>query len=345
LLVDKETLDTLGAATATHTVSLSLNGTTDDLVTGFWTITHIEAIGQKDIPGQVFYIILKDPRHMISTVAKTPAQVIASTWEEELWPNNSTYTYQQVLQQYWDLMPAFNRANSVTCPVLASTPVSFAENIWCEGETVWECICRILAACGHVGVFDSVSGTYSFLQADATQAGLESAYNAATNSLLWDGDVPAGLNAGNAPASVGVSFRPSRTALSFRLPLSVDEYGSKQSIQTLLPGAKNGSVMNVIDTSRTKYCAETSIIKNQVQLTNRTKDLSKTIHGAIRSQRTKKIRVYDIVFPVRIGEEVTHVCFKSSRAYGFTASVEHFEEFDILLPEPPNDRTDSGSNW
>lgn len=340
LLIDKTTLDSLNTVNGSHTIDISLLGDKVDLSTKHWTITHVEAIGQQDVAGQIFYIILKDPRHMVSTVAKTPPQVIANTWEEELWPNSSTYTYQQVLEKYWELMPSFSKANSVACPQLATVPASYAENIWCEGETVWDCICRILAACGHVGVFDPVSGTYSFLQADAAQPNLSGYYDAVSSLLVWDGDVPASLNAGNGPSSVGVSFRPSRTTMSFRLPHSVDEYGSKQSIATLLPGARYGTVLNVTDTSRTKYCSETSIIKNQKQLDNRTQDLAKTIRGVVRSQHTKKLRVYDGLVYIKPGEEVTHVSYKTDKTYGLISTVEHYEDFEILLPDPRNQEWD-----
>ncbi len=340
LIVEKSTLDSIGANAGPHDIDVYDSQNTLTVSTGHWSVTDVEAIGQDSSDSQLFFVTLKDPRHMATTVGKTPANVIANTWEEELWPNNSTYTYQQVLEQYWALLPAFNKASSSTCPTLAVAPSSYAENIWCEGETVWQCICRILAACGHIGIFNPVSQTYSFLQADATQSGLSATITAARDRVVWDGDVVAGLNAGNSPASVGVSFRPSRTTQSFRLAHSTEEYGSSITVSTGLTGAKTGSTHYLIDTSRTKYCAETSTIKNLTQLNNRRTDLARTILGVARSSHSKRISVFSGALSVMIGEEVSHVCYQTSKHYGFTTTVEQYGDFEIKLPEPRNEEWD-----
>lgn len=340
LIVERSVIDSIGVNTGPHTIDIYDSQGILVISTGQWSVTDVEAIGQDNSDSQLFFVTLKDPRHMATTVGKTPASVIANTWEEELWPSNSTYTYQQVLEQYWALLPAFNKAGSTVCPTLAAIPSSYAENIWCEGETVWQCICRILAACGHIGVFNPVSQTYSFLQADATQAGLSATITAARDRVVWDGDVVAGLNAGNSPASVGVSFRPSRTTQSFRLAHSTEEYGSSVTVSTGLTGAKAGSTRYVIDTSRTKYCSETSIIKNITQLNNRRTDLARTILGAARASHSKRISVFSGVLPVMVGEEVSHVCYQTSKQYGFTTAVEQYEDFSIKLPEPRNQEWD-----
>ena len=136
LLVSRSTLDAINEESGTHTVSILNTQGTSVVATNHWTVTHVEAIGQTDAPNQTFYIILKDPRHMLTTVAKTPASVIANTWEEEIWPSNSTYTYQQVLEQYWSMMPTFNKVNSSSCPTLAYPRGSYAETDCCQGETL-----------------------------------------------------------------------------------------------------------------------------------------------------------------------------------------------------------------
>lgn len=340
LLLTSQVLTAINANVGPHQIDIFNDDDTLALSTDFWSVTDVEAVTQATGNDQLFFVTLKDPRHMTTTVGKTPAAVIANTWEEEIWPSNSTYTYQQVLSEYWSLLPSFNKASSGTCPTLGYTPVSYAENIWCEGETVWQCINRLLSACGNLGVFNPTTGQYSFLKRDDTQAGLAAAISGASARLIWDGDVPSGLNAGNSPASVGVSFRPSRTTQSFKLPHSTEEYGSSATLSTGLSGAKTGSVRYVTDTSRTKYCSETSIVKNITQLNNRATDLSKTVLGVSRSSHSKRVQVFSGVLAVLPGEEVSHVCYKTDKDYGFTTTVEQYEEFDIKLPEPRNEEWD-----
>lgn len=343
LLVTKETLDSLNPTTATyHQVEVS-DGT-ETILTQRWRLDQVEAIGQVESGDQVFYISMKDVRFSRDFVETTHTSVVTFTWEEyqsKGWPVDDTSAgWSNVIGWYYQAIPSILRANSTSTPSLPFTPASIPKNIRCDGESSWECVCRILAACGMVGLYDPVAGTYSFAAYDGTQSGLAALYTQYESKLIWDAMCPTSLNTANAPEWVRVHFRPSRRVTGQQNAGLGTAFGESYRLSTGYSGTATNSEYGLVDTCRVQYSHDGTTIVNATDLNNRVTDLLRTIKGKARASSSKTMKVYEGVCSFKCGEEVTHVVYKSDYRYGITTTVEQYEPFEIKLPRVVHEAPD-----
>ncbi len=342
LIVTKETLDSLNPTTATyHQVEVSDGRQT--LLTQRWIIDQVEAIGQTESNDQLFYIRLKDVRHSADFTEATPASVVTQTWEEYYgngWPVDGTASWVNVIDYFYQEIPSILRANSTATPSLPFTPASRPKNIVCEGESSWQCMCRVLAACGMVPCYDVVTGTFSFHAYDGTQSGLAALYSNYEEQLIWDADCPASLNTANAPNWVRIHFKPSRRCTADLAGAMGTAFGESYRLSTGYSGTATNSEYGILDTCRVQYSADGTTVVNLTDLNNRVTDLLRTVKGKARAASSKSMRVYQGVCPFKPGEEVTHVSIKSDKRYGVITAVDQFEPFEIKLPRSVNDQPD-----
>jgi hypothetical protein len=325
LFILKSTKEAINFATA-QTVRIHHSGGT--VVMPYWYAAECEAATEESDDNQIFYLKLEDPRHvgLMKTIGVTPS-AIQNTHRNKEAPQPATVTWQSVLNSLWSELPILARAASASAPTLAVTPSSKAENLVFDGVSAWDAICKTLEACGHVPVFNPVSGAYSFLAYNGTQSGLSAAITAVEANKIWDGNIPACTS--TCPEKVGVVFLNEITDDN---RITGYKESHHEEVSTGIAGSVAGTRIDVVDTTFVEKTGAT--IDNQSQMDDRLVDLRRTIEGVSRAAASRNVKAYYGYESFLPGEELTAVTFKHGIDAPHRTIIEYNGPLEFNLPEP-----------
>ncbi len=330
LLVLQSDVGTPGTSAKTITID---NGVSSfDLEN--WFPYRIEAIETRSSTTQLFYVQLRDPRSIGETKFISNSYSLFTGTHE--FTGTSAVTWQSVLTTLWGQLPTAAKGNSATCPTLEYTPLSKAEYLNFDGISVWHAICKALAACGHVAVYNPITSEFRFAKYDGTQSGLSGFYSANSSALRWDGAIPT-IGHSNAFANVIAVFQPVNHTTASK--------GSYQPPYTKTVAASGsgstGTCMSIVDTSLADPSATAPT--NSAQLDNRAADLAVTVSGISRACAAKSVKAYaGIINDFIPGEQVSCVVWAEHPRKGEYTEVSYFEEpvLDLPVPGVPRDNCD-----
>ncbi len=330
-LLVRQANSSIGGASA-RTITL-FDGTNTTTLPNWFTY-RIEAIESRSDANQLFYVQLRDPRSVGETKFISNSYSLFTGTHE--FTGTSSVTWQSVLTTLWGELPAAAKGNSTTCPTLDYSPLSKAEYLNFDGISVWHAICKTLAACGHIAVYNPITSEFRFAKYNATQSGLSGLYSANASALRWDGAIPT-IGHTNAFANVVAVFNPVNHTTSSK--------GSYQPPYTKTVAASasgsSGTSMSIVDTSLADPSATSPT--NSTQLDNRAADLAVTVAGISRACASKSVRAYSGIIDDFIpGEEVSCVVWAEHPRKGEYTEVSYFEEpvLDLPVPGVPRDNCD-----
>lgn len=298
-----------------------------------WFTYKIEAIESHSDSNQLFYVQLRDPRSIGETKFISNSYSLLTGTHE--FTGTSSFTWQDVLDALWGELPTDAKGNSSTCPTLDYSPLSTAEYLNFDGISVWHAICKALAACGHVAVYDPVTSEFRFAKYDATQSGLSALYSSNASDLIWDGAIPT-VGHTNAYANVVAVFQPVKHTTT-----SKGEYQPPYTA-TVATGSSgsSGTALAIVDTSLADPTA--SGATNTTQLSNRANDLKVTVNGISRAAASKSVKAYNgFISDFIPGEEVSCVVWAEHPRKGIYTEVSYYDmEGELDLPTPGRSNKD-----
>jgi hypothetical protein len=291
-----------------------------------WTVTRCEGTEAYYDGNDVYYCQLRDRRWIANQVKVSDSFTLFEDSHD--FAVTSSMTWQAVLEALWGLMPANAVGTSATCPTLATTPSSYAENIDLDGVPLWDAICQVCNACGHVAVYNPLTDAYSFQTHLATQSGLAALLSANSTKLIWNSNAPI-VSSGNNPETVKITFKPRLQTL-----ITHSQYGKPYVVSTAtgMSGSVSGSVYAIQDTSLTM--TNGSNLLNTTQLNNRATELTRYIKAKADAVNRRASFAYSALIGFVPGSEVSSVSWSHHPRKGVHTHLEYFEEFELFLPKP-----------
>ena len=325
LLVTADVRDDIAGFTGPVTITIVDENTGTTTLLG-WTVVKCENTEASYDGNEIYYCMLKDRRWIANQVRVSDSYSLLEDAHD--YGITGTMTWQEVLNQLWTLMPSNAVGASATCPTLATTPSSYAENIDLDGVPLWDAIRMVCNACGHVACYNAGTDTYTFQTAYGTQSGLAAILASNASNLIWDSNCPS-IGAGNLPATIAVSFKPRLQTI-----INPSKYG-KPTVKTAasgFAGAVSGSVLTLHDTTLTMTNGDN--ILNGTQLDNRLIDLTRTAKSAAHAANNRSSYAYNALIGFSVGSQLTQVAWANHPRKGVYTQIEYYEEMDIQLPRP-----------
>lgn len=322
-LISQDTLDELDKTAALNITCEHENGTTT--LAGYYVISTQAITKSTDKPAH--WVTLADRRWILEKVAcqrRFNLRKDASNWVTSTLNGGTPYTWQQVLQSLWSLLPSA----AGSCPTLTSVPTSTPENLIFDGASAWRAINQVLSAIAHAAVLNPSTGAFKFVYLNGDQTGISTAEldEAYRSRLLWQ-FAPEELTTTNYPASVAVTY-PKMPSVS---TLDTGLFPAEPTTETLSlgQGGLTGTTFPVTDTmfSRTTNAADR---------TARTAEIALAVQGHFRQMAEPWGNVYSGIIEFLCGSEITEVTWTSDGQRGMRTVVKHAWDGAALdWPEVP----------
>lgn len=213
----------------------------------------------------------------------------------------TAYTWQQVLNDLWGLLPA---SVAGSAPTLPTTPTSTPENFVFDGCSAWHAINQVLSMVGYVIGFDPFTGVFTYQDANDTQSGLTTLLNDNTDRIIWKYS-PQELPANSYPATVTVTFHPvpgsDATDEPFTPQPETEDYATGLGV--------SGTSLAIVDT----LFAHSG---NAAARATRASELGYAVLGLLRPMAYPWGNVYSGVVEFKTGAELTEVIWSSDGSRG-----------------------------
>lgn len=313
-LVSQDTLDDLTLSAAMDITCEHENGTTT--WAGYY-VTRTQAVS-RDTDKPAHWITLADRRWLFEKVAcqkRYNLRTGDSSWVTSSLNSGTPYTWQEVIDDLWALLPA---AVAMAVPSLASAAASTPENLLFDGLSAWQAINRVATAIGCGICYDPLTETFTLPELKETQDDLAALKTANENRLLWQ-YTPQDLPATNYPEKVKVSYQQIPGIEGYESPFIPEPITDEVSLSV---GGAVGTSWPIRDTLFARPA-------NAAARTARTAEIRDALIGLLRPMAEPWGAVYSGVVPFVTGEEITEVTWSSDGSRGMRTIAKYSRtEFD-----------------
>lgn len=266
---------------------------------GYYVI-RTEAVS-RDTLKPPHWVTLADRRYIFERVAANKRYNLrsgtGSSWITDTLNAGTAYTWQEILDDLWALLPAGIAAGA---PSIAAAAASTPENLIFEGMSAWEAINRLVTAVGCAICYNPLDETFSCPELQETQTDLEQLKTDSENRLLWEFR-PESLPEVNYPEKVTVTFKalPGESSDSdpFEAPPTTVE-------TSLGAGGTTGTTWPIVDTL---FAWD----DNSAARTARAAEVASALKGLLKPLATPWGAVYAGVVEFATGEEITDILWTS----------------------------------
>lgn len=259
--------------------------------------------------GDVRYILERSTANKRYNLRKT-----ASTWVTSSLNGGTPYTWQEILDDLWSLLPSA----AGSAPTLPITPSSTPENFVFDGMSAWRAINQVLTAIGCGSVFLPLSDIFTYVELKATQAGLDTVKTGYANRLLFQ-FTPRELPKANFPEKVVVTFHkiPGTDDTDSPFPIKPDTEEA-----TLGESGTAGTKWPIVDTMF-------STAGNAAARTTRAGEIKDALRGLLKPLAKPWGAVYAGALAFLPGSEISDITWSSDGTRGMqTVAKYSYQPFD-----------------
>ena len=314
-LLAQESLAALDLSAAIDITCEHENGTTT--FPGYYVI-RTQAVTRDALKPPV-WITLADRRWLLEKSACSRRfNCVRDTWQYITSTLNagSAYSWQEVLDTLWGLLPAA----AGTVPTLPVSPASVPQNLVFDGGSAWRAINQVLTAIGCAAVLNPTTGVFTCVNT-ADDGSRDSEVADYAKRLLWQ-FAPDELPATNYPASVAVTYRALPTVAT-----TPTLFGAEPVVSTASLGAGGiaGTAISITDTVMSNGI-------NGADLTTRTAEIATAVKGLLKPAAEPWGNVYSGIVPLLCSSDVTDVTWISDGHRGMLTIAKNVTQGTIDWP-------------